>query len=612
MAPNINTMPKPTTARFTLRWWYSAAGIAAYAIGSLLLFHPFSPLTGSYLPRGGLGDPAQMVWFLGYTPHALSHGLNLFATNLIDYPTGVDLANNTSVPLLGILAWPITGTLGPIVSFNLLVRLGIFLSATSLYLVLGRWCRSRGACFVGGLCFGFGPYVMDQTISNTHLNLLFLPLFPPLVLIIDELITRQRWSWKKTGVLLGLCASAEMLIAPELLSDFGLVIITVIVCFTLRHPQIMRQKLSYLWRALASGLVVFGAICGYLIFEMVAAANHVRGAVYPVAHLQSFHNSIVETFLPSLQQLIASRSFSESLVLPTKDVNEIGGYLSIPLAIFVVITVIVFRRRSGVAPIAIGTAAAFVLSLGGSFHYGTGSFWLPESVLTHLPLLKSTIPGRFSFITLLGSCLLLAIGVDQLRYFSIQRKPTQRFAIQIALVLVVGVIVIALVPRLPFQEQRLVWPENTPAEIASHVTKGGVVLTYPYPTAPLDEAMAWQSLSGFSYTLMGGYATVSGPNGDGQEWPILQHPSEVQSYLTHLASGFHSRFPKVVPPTNSSKLCSFIKRFGVTDIVIFHRGGHVSKAITYLGAIPHRTTLNTSAITIYRVDHALANNDSNC
>ena len=54
-----------------------------------------------------------MSWFLAWTPFALGHGLNPFFTNYIDFPLGVNLASNTSVPLLGFLAAPVTLALGP-------------------------------------------------------------------------------------------------------------------------------------------------------------------------------------------------------------------------------------------------------------------------------------------------------------------------------------------------------------------------------------------------------------------------------------------------------------------------------------------------------------------
>lgn len=67
------------------------------------------------------GDLDQMVWYLAWTPHAIGHGQNLFATNWLNYPAGVNLAQNTSAPLLGLVTAPLTLAVSPLSSLNLLL-----------------------------------------------------------------------------------------------------------------------------------------------------------------------------------------------------------------------------------------------------------------------------------------------------------------------------------------------------------------------------------------------------------------------------------------------------------------------------------------------------------
>ncbi|MGD0945461.1 MAG: hypothetical protein ABR972_14475, partial [Acidimicrobiales bacterium] len=45
---------------------------------------------------GGCGDSGQEVWFLAWGAHALTHLQNPLRTNWLNYPWGVDLADNTS------------------------------------------------------------------------------------------------------------------------------------------------------------------------------------------------------------------------------------------------------------------------------------------------------------------------------------------------------------------------------------------------------------------------------------------------------------------------------------------------------------------------------------
>ena len=136
-----------------------ALAVGAYVVLAVLAYWPTMPLDANNLPHplgAGAGDPAQMSWFLAWTPFALGHGLNPFFTNYIDFPRGVNLASNTSVPLLGLLAAPVTFALGPVASFNLLMRIALAGSATSMFLVSRRWVSWWPAAFGRGWYTGSG------------------------------------------------------------------------------------------------------------------------------------------------------------------------------------------------------------------------------------------------------------------------------------------------------------------------------------------------------------------------------------------------------------------------------------------------------------------------
>ena len=107
--------------------------VASFAVCAVLVYLPVGPFDSSHLPSGGSGDPAQMTWFLGWSLYALHHGLNIFHSNFVDYPTGVDLANNTSVPLLGVLVAPVTAIAGPVAAVNFLFRVALFSSSFAMF-----------------------------------------------------------------------------------------------------------------------------------------------------------------------------------------------------------------------------------------------------------------------------------------------------------------------------------------------------------------------------------------------------------------------------------------------------------------------------------------------
>ena len=56
----------------------------------------------------GEHDNFQTMWFLNWVPYAIGHGLNPFHSSLVNVPFGVNLLDQTSVLLLGLLLAPVT------------------------------------------------------------------------------------------------------------------------------------------------------------------------------------------------------------------------------------------------------------------------------------------------------------------------------------------------------------------------------------------------------------------------------------------------------------------------------------------------------------------------
>src|SRR5579863_9905463 len=118
-----------------------AVPIAIYAVLAAAVFAPGWPWDPHRLPSCNCADYAKIAAFLEWTPWALLHGHNPFLTTYQDYPTGVNLAANTTMPFVGILFAPLTLTAGPIATMNLVARIALAGSATTSFIVLRRWVR---------------------------------------------------------------------------------------------------------------------------------------------------------------------------------------------------------------------------------------------------------------------------------------------------------------------------------------------------------------------------------------------------------------------------------------------------------------------------------------
>ncbi len=113
------------------------------------------------------------MWFLRWVPFALAHGHDLLVTHHLNYPDGVNLMWNTSLPLPGLLLAPVTDAWGPVLSFNLLLVLAYGLSAWCAYLAIRRFVPGHLAAAVGGLIYGFSPAMRVQS-HHLHMSLAFL------------------------------------------------------------------------------------------------------------------------------------------------------------------------------------------------------------------------------------------------------------------------------------------------------------------------------------------------------------------------------------------------------------------------------------------------------
>ena len=182
-------VPSPAT------WWWRSS----------LWWHVWSshPTT---VTTCGCGDSALFLWFLEWPAYALAHGHNPFFSTALFHPGGINLLANTSVLAIGIPLAPVTWLFGPVATLNVASTLGPALSALAMFWLLRRWVRWTPAALVGGLVFGFSPFVVVN-LAGAHLMTGVLVLLPLMVACLDELLVRQQrrsaaWSARVLGLLL--------------------------------------------------------------------------------------------------------------------------------------------------------------------------------------------------------------------------------------------------------------------------------------------------------------------------------------------------------------------------------------------------------------------------
>jgi len=119
-----------------------------------------------------------MMWFLVWWPHAIGSGLNPMLTDAIWAPLGANLAWETALPLISIIAAPLTYSIGPVATLNILCLIAPALSAWTAFLLCRYITGKYWPSLTGGYIFGFSPFILGH-MTYAHLDLLsacFVPL----------------------------------------------------------------------------------------------------------------------------------------------------------------------------------------------------------------------------------------------------------------------------------------------------------------------------------------------------------------------------------------------------------------------------------------------------
>ena len=499
--------------------------------------------------RGGQGDPAIFIFFLRWIPFALSHGQNPLVTYHLNYPDGVNLMWNTSMPLPGLLLAPVTSRWGPVFSYNLLLALGYGLSAWCAYLAIRHFVPGHLAAAAGGLVYGFSPAIRAQ-VSHPHISVAFLP--PLLLLALHEILVRQRRSPWLAGAALGLMAGCQLLIGEELLAItalLGLVLLVLLVLLLLRDPRRLRGRIAHAVKAAAVAVLVFAAIVAWPLSVQFRGPQRVHGDIQLSMHV----NDLYSFAWPDDQEAITPAHWRLSG----------SAYLGIPLLL--VLAALALRRwRDPLVRVGLGLlVVSAVLSLGSYLQVdrrATG-VRLPWAWPQSLPLLESLIPTRIAQLTALFAGLLLAVFLH-----GVWRGGGWR---RVAAVVVGVAVLVPLWPARRFPIDKVA----TPAFFSNAVRtlpRGEVALVLPFPYRS-SQAMTWQAEAGMWFRMPGGYFV--GPQANGRP-RFYAAPTPASRAFSRIYWG---RPPPRLTRPMRRLLAGDLARWRVRSVIV--------------GPMPHQTTM---------------------
>jgi hypothetical protein len=442
---------------------------------------------------GVSGDPGFFTWNVAWVHYAIAHGQNPVYTHHLMAPAGANLLESPSIIAPSAVLAPVTALTSPVTSYNVLATAAVALSCWAAYLVCRRFTTSKLAAFVGGLVYGFSPYMQSQSLS--HMNFA-VALFPPFALaLLHELYVRQQRSPVRVGALLGAGAFLQLLTGSELLAT------TVIMAFVLTTILVVVDRDAARARARHArrGLAVAGAVAlvlggGFVLFS-VFGPQHVAALRQP---RNTYVTDPLGFVVPSRYQWLSTsglRSYTDGL---SGFDGEFSAYVGLPLLAIIAVTA--WRRRSDrVTLVAVAMfVASLILSLGGLLHVGGHKLPipLPWIVFTHVPVLEDILPSRLMVFAFLAAAVVVALFIDD-----VLERAKGRTVAWVG----VGTVLLSLLPVLTPPSSTVIAPSFFSTAAVEQVPAGATVLATPI-LGDSRVPMMWQYTAGFRFRLAQGAA----------------------------------------------------------------------------------------------------------
>ncbi len=574
--------PRPTLS-IARRLRASPSTLAAIGFLLLAIAYVFPAwLNPAHAYPGSGGDALMDMWFLGWPAHALSSGGNLLQAGVINAPTGVNLLWGPAITPWGILLAPVVTMWGPVAAYDVGVTLALALDGFTVFL-LARRCTRVGAvpAFLAGAIFVFSPFITGHLLGQLHLVGCFM--IPLVLILLDELVVRQRYPAGRVGALLGAACGLEFALSAELMVTTAIVIAVVVVVLAATHPSEVRASAGHALRGLGVAAPVALALCAYPLWFQLFGPHAIPLSTVigsPGARV----TDVANLFVPTTENTFSPTFLTSLTPTAAQDPQEWTGYLGLPLIALCCAAIWLERRDATMRVIAIATASMLVLSLGAHLHVGgqATAIPLPWLLVSRIPILSNVLTERMSLFVDLGVALMVGLFIER----HVRRG---RFRLRAGVAAVVAGL--SILPVVPLGATVATTPALFTSSAGHALLDGRTALILPYPaTEPTDDAMLWQAEAGYTFSMVGGYIYIVDPDGSAT---VGGTGTAVTAESYNVSLNAVSSIPRT--PAIRAAMLSDLRGRGVSLIVVgpFQHGSN-SAAIqlaTWLAAAPPRQEL---------------------
>lgn len=522
--------------------WIHLAALGGYLLLTLVMTWPLAVQFTTAIPGDGF-DGWQNYWNLWWVKLALvDRRQSPYTTDLLYYPTGVDLYFHTLNPFNGLATLPVQLAAGLLPAYNTVVLLSWVLGGYGMFLLarrlLGRVdprpdAAHAAAAFVAGAIYTFAPFHMAHLLGHMQvMSLQWLPFY-----LLDLLAATERsrrglpWSARagRAGFFLALAGLCDWYFVLYLFLFTGLAVVWQGMD-ALRQPQpdrgwVRRLAAVVMPAALAGG--VFALLLSPILIPMVDEARRFSFMVRPASDLYILSASLLDFLVPNrLHTLLRPESFTwpGNQIAPVSERTISIGYAALLLA-----GVALARWRGRAVFWAVAALFFLLLAMGPRLHLGsitwadipdsipdagqTTTEWTPYALLNrYLPFMRiSRSVSRWALPVQISVAALAALGLSALL-----RGRSTRFALGM------GALVLGLVLAEDWVAPYPHSPPDTPAyyEQLAATPGSGALLNLPM-NYDRPGYLLYQTVHQRPLTVA--YISRDDPRTLAERAPVLQH-----------------------------------------------------------------------------------------
>lgn len=475
----------------------------------------------------GTADALQSIWFMSWPPYALAHAHSPFVTTYMNYPAGINLLWNTSAEAPALLLWPVTAIRNAVLSYNVIMTASVALAGAFAFVAIRRYVPRTLPAAAGAAVYAFSPYVMAHLTGHLH-SVASAVTAPLALLLLDELLIRQRINARMIGALLALLGVMPYFTHEEnFVSELILGVLLGIVLAALFRSRV-RERWPYVRRALLVAVPLTAVLLAYPVYVQLLGPDRVLGAVHDSG---TYSTDLLNLVLPDFLQWLAPEWAQSAGAHFTGNPSEWNGYIGVPLLAITLFTIVRWWRVPLVRVAGIMAALATLLSLGPHLHVGgrVTPVPLPGWVAARIPLIRDILPARLMVYAYLAVALILA--------FALGRIAVTRAGAALAWAIAV-VALIPLVPAFPLRSLPVSQPAFFTTSAVTVIPQGAVALSIPWPGVATTDAISWDAAARMRFRLIGGY--------------FLGRPSPQQESLRAFADALSGTAP-IAPLTDQAR-----------------------------------------------------------